>query len=240
MNLENKKQGPDPEYIKGLFNSISGKYDQTNQVITLGMLNYWRNKLIRLSGAKKGDSVLDCATGTGDFALSFKKIVGDKAQVIGSDFCEGMLNEAPAKAKKMGLDVKFELADVTQLPYKDNQFDIVSIGYGIRNVNNPLTALKEMSRVCKPNGRVMILETGDSYNPIMKPFMQFYFNSVVPRLGQLSGGNKSAYDYLNKSSSQFPCGQEFIDLMEASKTFSQLESHRLFGGASYIYKGTVI
>lgn len=232
-------KGPDPEYIKNLFNSISSKYDRTNQVMTLGMLNHWRKKLIALSEVRPGNSVLDCATGTGDFALAFKKAVGPSGHVVGSDFCEGMLKEAPIKAKKKKLEVHFEWADVTDLPYDNHHFDVVSIGYGIRNVNDPFKALKEMARVCKPGGRVMILETGDSYNPLLKPFLQIYFKSVVPTVGQISGGNKSAYEYLNQSSSSFPCGDRFVALMRSTHAFNECESFRLLGGASYIYRGRV-
>lgn len=231
------QKGPNPDYIKNLFNSISGTYDRTNNFITFGLHKSWRKKLLQISQAVPGDRVLDCATGTGDFALDFKQVLGPKSEVIGSDFSVGMLKQAPIKAAQMNLDVQFEQADIMNLPYKDKSFDIVSIGYGIRNVADPKLGLKEMARVLKPGGRLMILETGENHNPLIKPFMSLYFKLIVPIIGYFSSGNRSAYQYLNKSSLKFPCGKDFIKLMESTGKFSKIEHHCLMGGASHIYKG---
>jgi demethylmenaquinone methyltransferase/2-methoxy-6-polyprenyl-1,4-benzoquinol methylase len=236
---KSSKTGPNPDFIKGLFNSISTNYDRANHVITLGLLTSWRKKLIRLSGVKPGDSILDCATGTGDFAIEFKKIAGASGTVIGSDFSEGMLELAPKKAKKQKLDIQFDLGDVMKLPYKDNKFNITSIGYGIRNVLDPQLGLNEMARVTKPKGFVMVLETGENLNPVMRPFIKMYFNYVVPTLGALANSNKGAYQYLNQSSGKFPCGEEFIQLMDSTNQFSNIQCYPLMGGASYIYKAQV-
>lgn len=239
-NTPNRSQsGPNPEYIQDLFESISTDYDKANSMITMGMVGRWRKAFIEKSGAKKGDKILDCATGTGDLAFEFKKVVGDAGQVIGTDFCKGMLSMGPEKAKRLKLDVKFEFADATQLPYENNQFDIASIGYGIRNVENPMRALSEMARVTKPGGRVMILETGETHNPVLRPFIKFYFNRIVPVLGGWATGKRSAYEYLNKSSNQFPCREEFLHLMWETGRFFDLEYTSLMGGASFIYKGVV-
>lgn len=232
-------KGPQPEFIKQTFNSISANYDRANDVITLGMVKRWRKRFVELSGAKKGDHILDCATGTGDLAFCFKQAVGPEGYVKGSDFCEGMLDEAPKKSKNLGLEVDFEFADVTKLPDKDNQFDITSIGYGIRNVEDPMLALKEMARVTKPGGKVMILETGDTGNPVLQPFINVYFKYLVPRLGGWAGGNRKAYEYLNQSSSQFPSKEAFIQMMNKSECFSHTKYESLMGGASFIYIGLV-
>lgn len=232
-------KGPEPEFIKQTFNSISSNYDKANDVITLGMVKRWRKKFVELSGAKKGDHVLDCATGTGDLAFCFKEVVGSEGYVLGTDFCDGMLDEAPKKAQQMNLDVDFELADATQLPYEDNRFDITSIGYGIRNVVDPLKVLQEMARVTKSGGKVMILETGDTGNPFLQPFITAYFKYLVPRLGGWAGGNKKAYEYLNQSSTHFPSKEKFVALMDQSEAFKHTEFSSLMGGASFIYKGIV-
>ena len=239
-NLEHKShQGPNPEFIKGLFNSISGNYDRANHVITLGLLTLWRKKLISISGAQEGQNVLDCATGTGDLALEFKRKVGSSGTVIGSDFCEGMLNLAPKKAENQNLEVKFELGDVTQLKYEDEQFDITSIGYGIRNVIDPVQGIREMARVTRNNGYVMVMETGENQSPLLKPFIKLYFNYLVPTLGAIANTNKQAYKYLNQSSGNFPCEQKFVELMMSTGQFSKVKCYPLLGGASYIYKGQV-
>lgn len=231
--------GPDPEKIHNLFSSIAGGYDRANDLMTFGLAHSWRRTLVRQSKAQPGDHVLDCATGTGDLAIEFKKVVGQAGQVIGSDFCAGMLAHAPAKAKALNLDIKFEQADAMNLPYADASFDVVSIAYGIRNVADPVKALREMARVCKPGGRVMILETGDTHLPLISSAMKFYFKNVVPRIGGWVTGRPQAYDYLNKSSLSFPSRERFVQLMESTGSFRQVGYRSLMGGASFIYHAEV-
>lgn len=231
--------GPEPEFIKELFSSISGSYDKANDVITLGLARGWRKNLVDWSGASEGLRVLDCATGTGDLAIEFKKYVGQTGKVIGSDFCADMLKVAPGKAKRDNVDVIFELGDVTALNYPSDEFDITSIAYGIRNVVDPVKALCEMARVTKPGGYVMILETGETETPVIKKMVNFYFEHVVPKLGGWVSGKRDAYEYLQNSSRSFPSGEDFMELMEATDAYSNIEYRKLMGGASYIYRGTV-
>lgn len=238
MKTENT-HGKDPEFVKDLFGSIAGTYDRANDAITFGMARMWRKRIVAWSNARLGDNVLDCATGTGDLALSFKRAVGNEGRVVGSDFCPEMLELAPAKAKEAGLEVDFELGDVTDLKYEDNSFDITSIAYGIRNVSDPVKAIAEMARVTRPGGRVMILETGEARSPLVRTGIGLYFNHVVPRLGGLVSGKRSAYEYLNKSSGVFPCRDEFVNLMKKTGTFDLVEFQSLMGGASYSYRGWV-
>ena len=129
--------------IQSMFNDIAGSYDQANDYLSLGIHHLWKNKLVNLSEAKEGKKILDCATGTGDLALRFKKKVGTTGSVVGTDFCQAMLDEAPEKAKKNKLEIQFQWADVTQLPFDKNQFDICSISFGIRNVNDRQKAIQE-------------------------------------------------------------------------------------------------
>lgn len=231
--------GQEPTKIQNLFSNISGSYDLANDLMTFGLARSWRKKVVRLSEATTGQSVLDCATGTGDLAIEFKRSVGTSGYVIGSDFCKSMLDHAPQKAKTLGLDVHFELGDATALTYDDDQFDVCSIAYGIRNVSDPVKALSEMARVTKPCGRVMILETGKPQNPIMGPMIALHFKLFVPIVGWLTSGDHSAYNYLNQSSTQFPSGVDFLKLMEQTSAFSSTSSQSLMGGASYIYTGIV-
>ncbi len=230
--------GPPADEIKDLFQSISHGYDKANDFMTGGMAHSWRRKLVEWSGVKSGDQILDCATGTGDLAIEFAQVVGPSGSVTGIDFCEGMLKKAPDKVKGLNLSIHFEIADVTSLPYKDNQFDVVSIAYGIRNVSDPLKALSEMARVTRPGGRVMILETGDQQNPLMQKAFSFYFRHIVPRVGGWITGKRQAYEYLQKSSSRFPSKDSFVKLMGQTSAFSSCEYKVLMGGASFIYKGT--
>lgn len=232
-------QGPKPEEIRNLFAQVADGYDRANDAMTFGMAHLWRRKLVAWSEAKPGHRVLDCATGTGDLAIEFKKSVGDAGEVIGTDFCEEMLAHAPAKAAKSGLKVEFRQADAMNLPFGDNEFDIASIAYGIRNVNDPQRALKEMARVVKPGGRVMILETGDSPESALRGFFDFYFRQVVPRVGGWVTGKRFAYEYLNNSSRGFPSRERFLDMMRATDAYASCECKVLFGGASFLYKGIV-
>ena len=221
-----------------MFSKVASKYDRANSVLSVGIHHLWRKKLVSLSKAKAGQDVLDCATGTGDLAIAFKKVV-ENGHVTGTDFCVDMLETAPQKAKILGLDIDFEQADVTALQYPDNKFDIVSISFGIRNVGDPLKALQEMARVAKPGGRVMVLEFGQMTTPVIKDLYRLYSEKVLPAVGGLITGQKEAYDYLQKSSAAFPSGEDFIKLMSESKCFSAMKFTPVSFGIAYIYEGIV-
>lgn len=237
--MKQTQTSPDPEIIRNMFSKVAKNYDKGNSVLSVGIHHLWRTKAVQLSGAKPGQKVLDCATGTGDLAIAFKKAVGPSGQVIGTDFCVEMLDYAPAKAKQQKLDIKFEQADVTKLQYPDKQFDIVSISFGIRNVNDPVKALQEMSRVAKPGGRVIVLEFGQMSLPVIGAAYKFYSEKVLPILGGWVTGQKEAYNYLQKSSAAFPCREGFLDLMKKAGTFSDMRYVPVSFGIAYIYVGTV-
>jgi len=229
------QRGPDASQIQNLFGSIAETYDVANDVMTLGLARVWRKKLVRWSGVTTGSRVLDCATGTGDLALDFKRAVGTTGEVIGTDFCQEMLDKAPQKAQAANLDVQFAWADAMALPYADKSFDVVSIAYGIRNVSDVNKALSEMARVLKPGGRLMILETGEVQNPVLRAGIRFYFEKFVPRLGGWVSGRRDAYEYLQKSSGAFPSGKIFCEILCANG-FAEAEYRPLMGGASFIYR----
>ncbi len=230
---------PEPEKIRSMFSQVAANYDKANSILSLGIHRLWRKKLVELSKVKKGDRILDCATGTGDLAIEFKKIVGLKGEVIGTDFCVEMLSSAPKKAAAQKLDIHFEVADVTQLQYPDKSFDIASISFGIRNVQDPVKALQEMSRVVKPGGTVLILEFGQIDVPGLQKIYQIYSEKVLPLIGGWVTGQKKAYEYLQMSSASFPCKENFIELMKQANTFDQMTYTPVTGGIAYIYKGRV-
>lgn len=221
-----------------MFSDIAGSYDRANSVLSLGVHHLWRRSTVRRSGAGPGDSVLDCATGTGDLAIAFKKAVGENGRVAGTDFCADMLAFAPDKAKEEGLVINWEVQDAMNLTYDDDSFDVASIAFGIRNVDDPVQALRSMGRVVRPGGRVMVLEFG---RPLwwMKPFFNFYSKVIIPTIGGLVSGKREAYQYLTRTSAAFPTGDEFLSLMDESGMFAERRTVPLTGGIAYLYVGVV-
>jgi len=224
--------------VQSIFSSIAPSYDVANSVISLGQDHAWRRKTVKLSAARPGDKVLDVATGTGDLAIAFKKTVGPSGEVVGVDFCAEMLIPAPDKAKKNDVSVAFQQGDAMDLKFADASFDIVSIAYGLRNVTDAARAVREMSRVLKPGGRLMILETGRSEWPVFSSLVDFYTGTIMPIFGGLLSGNKDAYRYLDRSSRDFPYGKKLVALLEKEGGFASVEAHPLIGGVSYIYRCT--
>ena len=224
--------------VHSLFSGVAGNYDRLNTLISFGIHHRWRRALVRWSGAQAGDSILDLATGTGDLALEFKRQLGPKSLVLGTDFNAEMLKTAPEKARRRGMDVQFEQADATQLIYESNRFDVVSISYGIRNVDDTGRAIREIHRVLKPGGRMMILETGHAVNPLLHGLFRLYFKHIMPRIAVLLGGDLRSYQYLESSASEFPSGEQMVALIRANGTFSEVFARPVFGGVSWMYRAT--
>ena len=225
--------------VRAMFASIARRYDHGNQVLSMGLHHGWRKAAVRMSGAKLGDQVLDCATGTGDLAFEFQRNVGREGRVIGIDFCAEMIEVARAKAEDLGLPTLFEEADALGLPYADGTFDIASIAFGIRNVDDPARGVAEMARVVRPGGSVAVLEFGQPGGALFGPLYRFYSARVIPRIGGWITGKRSAYEYFHRTSSEFPCGASFIALMESTGRFSSVRARRLTGGIAHVYVGTV-
>lgn len=227
--------GPDAARIHAMFRSIAGRYDRANTVMSAGIHHLWRRKAVRFSGASSGECVLDCATGTGDLAIAFRRAVGASGEVIGTDFVPEMIELAKRKAA----DIHFEVADVTRLPFADDSFDVASISFGIRNVNDPRRGIGELARVVKPGGRVIILEFGQPPNRPFRALYDFYRTRILPRLGGAVTGEKAAYEYLERSASKFPCGDAFVAMMKESAPFERVEYKTLSMGIAYLYRGIV-
>lgn len=230
-------KGPESKTIQNLFSNISDSYDSANDLITFGIARLWRKKLVKWAQIKSTDLILDIATGTGDLAFDFYRAQGKVANTVtGADFCEPMLEIAKKKAQDQKAQIEFQFADACKLPFDDESFDVVSISYGLRNVEDLSQAIKEMYRVLRPGGRMMILETGSESRGVLGPFVKFYNNKVMPVLGGLISGKKEAYNYLSRSSAQFPSGLALIEMIKDSAPFQQIEHKSLMGGASFIYK----
>jgi demethylmenaquinone methyltransferase/2-methoxy-6-polyprenyl-1,4-benzoquinol methylase len=224
--------------VQKMFASIAPKYDTTNAVLSLGVHALWRRAAVRLSRVKPGDAVLDCATGTGDLALAFKRAVGPAGKVTGTDFCAEMLAPAPDKARRAGLVIDFKVADAMDLPFETAAFDVASIAFGIRNVDDPVRCLKEMARVVKPGGRVVVLEFGQPTG-VFGALFRFYSRAVMPMVGGLITGNRAAYEYLPRTSAAFPAGDNFLALVDRSGAYSERSGTPLTFGTAWVYVGTV-
>lgn len=226
------------EKVREMFADIAPSYDRVNGILSFGVHHLWRNEAVRESDAAPGDRVLDCATGTGDLALAFKRAVGREGDVVGTDFCAEMMETAPDKAADAELVVRFEVADAMDLPYEDNHFDLASIAFGIRNVDDPVVALREMARVVKPGGRVVVLEFGQPEGLLGPPY-RFYSRTVMPAIGGWLTGNREAYTYLPETSAAFPAGESFLELMDQTGVFARRRAISQTGGIAWIYVGTV-
>ena len=219
--------------VQRMFASIARRYDTANEVLSLGVHKGWRRAAVRLSGARPGSRVLDCATGTGDLALEFKRAVGPEGTVVGTDFCPEMLESAPAKALRAGLLVKFQVADALALPFDAGSFDVASIAFGIRNVDDPIRCLRELSRVSRT---VVVLEFGQPRGPFGALF-RAYSRNVMPLIGGILTGNRAAYEYLPRTAAAFPSGEKFLDLMNQASCFSSAEATPLTFGTAFVYTG---
>jgi len=225
------------DQIHQMFTRISGRYDRANRWMSFGSDQRVRRKAVRLSAARTGESVLDCAAGTGDLTLLFRQAVGDDATVIGTDFNADMLAQARRKSAASGMQIEWQVQDAQNLDFEDRRFDIVAIAYGIRNVDEPGRALAEMHRVLRPGGRLVVLEFGQP-PAWLKPGYWLFNRFIIPLVGGLAGGDRDAYRYLQRTSDAFPYGRDFIAMLERAGDWHHIESHRAMFGVNYIYVAT--
>ncbi len=225
------------EAIKVMFAEISKDYDKMNTVLSFGIHHLWRKKVVKLANVNENSKVLDCASGTGDLAIEFKK-TAKKGEVFATDFCVEMLDYIKPKEEKLNIKVKTEFADVMNLKYEDNYFDVSSISFGIRNVDNPKQGVSEMARVVKAGGKVIILETGQPKG-LLKPIYKLYSQKIMPFLGSIVAKNEAAYTYLPQTASKFPYGDMFVEIMNSTEKFSEIKAYPVTFGVAYIYVGIV-
>jgi demethylmenaquinone methyltransferase/2-methoxy-6-polyprenyl-1,4-benzoquinol methylase len=214
MTITDKSQ----HRIRNMFNRIAKRYDLMNDIMTGLRHRSTRKKAAALLNYKIGQKALDVATGTGDFAFElFEKSFG-RNLVVGVDISAKMLKIANYRAKQKNLQGKicFHLADINNLPFKDGSFHVCTLGYGIRNVSDPITTLKEIARVTKKGGKILIVEATPPPNRIIRLLYLFYFNNIVPVVARILVSDGDAYYYLGKSISQFPVAPRFVKMIQRS------------------------
>ena len=227
-----QKQG----LVKGVFDSVASNYDLMNDVMSLGTHRLWKNYTIASSNASKGDKVLDIAGGTGDLAIKFRKKVGDSGKVILSDINGSMLEEGRKNLINHGvIDVDFIQANAESLPFKDNTFDCVSIAFGLRNVTHKNIALKQMHRVLKKGGSLLVLEFSKVENEMLEKIYDAYSFNLIPKLGQFFANDEDSYQYLAESIRKHP-DQETLKTMALEAGFGFCEYHNLSGGIVALHK----
>jgi len=221
--------------IRQMFGEIAGRYDFMNHFLSGGTDIYWRWKTVRLARPENGDPILDVCTGTGDLAFAWRKKAGTETPVFATDFTHGMLKLAEKKRQQR--DVVFMEADTLHLPFEDDTFQVVSVAFGLRNVASTIGGLAEMTRVCKPGGRVVVLEFSLPDNRILSRSYQWYFRNILPKMGQLLVRNRqAAYEYLPQSVSEFPNGSQLTEIMEEAG-LERTMFRKLTGGIAAVYIG---
>ena len=220
---------PESSYIKSMFDDISPKYDLLNDLLSVGIHRFWKKKLISLALNSNPTSVLDCATGTGDIAFGIEKY--SVKRIVGLDFSPLMIEAANTRKSKKNSRVTFQVGDVSHLTFKDQEFDVATISFGIRNVENLSLSLRELSRVSKS---LYILEFGAPENKMWK---KTYFNMLKLYFPFLSAITKrsDAYEYLISSSEAFPSGNDFCQMIKENTNFQTIKFSPIFGGIAYIY-----
>ena len=218
----------DPKYVKDAFSDIADKYVFTNHVLSFGVDILWRRKVAKMVSSQKPINVLDLATGSGDLALEIQKNC-PKTEVIGSDFCEPMLRQA----NKRGLE-RTVLADALHLPFSENYFDVVTVGFGLRNMADWSEALSEMFRVLSSGGYLIVLDFSLPKGFIGRRLYRFYLHKILPVVAGLITGKRSAYQYLGGTIESFPSGKDMCSLIE-SCGFNCTKMRPLNGGIATIY-----
>lgn len=195
-----------PGRIRTMFGEIAPRYDVLNHLLSAGIDRWWRRRTVRLAPAVGEEPVLDVCTGTGDLALAYWRSRQGQPPVVGVDFCRPMLQLGREKAARAGAAGKVTLleADALSLPFADDLFQVVSIAFGLRNLADPDRGLREMARVCRPGGRVAVLEFSLPRSRRLRAIYGWYFRHVLPRIGQaLARNRQGAYNYLPASVGEF-------------------------------------
>ena len=221
--------------VRGVFDSVASRYDLMNDLMSAGLHRAWKAYTVMVANVQPGQRVLDIAGGTGDLALAFAKKVGPTGQVVHTDINEAMLRTGRDRLLDAGVILPTAVCDAEKLPFPDSHFDLVSVAFGLRNMTHKDAALREMARVLKPGGKLLVLEFSQVAKPLRKAYDVYSF-SVLPRLGRLVAGDADSYRYLAESIRMHPNQQELKALMK-SNGFGHVDFHNMAGGVVALHVG---
>lgn len=222
--------------VREMFEGIAGRYDLLNHILSGNVDKRWRRVLTeRLSGVGVDEPALDVACGTGDLSLELHQ--AGRTKVIGIDFCRPMLAIAKSKVDARNVEIPFIEGDALSLPFNEGSFALVTIAFGLRNLSSVEDGVKELFRVLEPGGRLAVLEFSKPAVPILSSIFKLYFSRILPFLGGLISGSRSAYEYLPDSVSRFPDQKQLAALM-SDAGFTEVSFENLTGGIAALHFGT--
>ena len=223
------------KHVRGVFDSVASKYDVMNDLMSAGLHRVWKRYTVAVADLREGSQVLDIAGGTGDLSLAFSKQVGKTGRVVHTDINEAMLRVGRDRLLDQGVVLPTLVCDAEKLPFPDNHFDVVSVAFGLRNMTHKDVALKEMCRVLKPNGKLLVLEFSKVAQPLEKAYDWYSFN-ILPKLGQFIAGDAASYQYLAESIRMHP-GQEELKTLMKSSGFGHVDYHNMTAGVVALHVG---
>jgi demethylmenaquinone methyltransferase / 2-methoxy-6-polyprenyl-1,4-benzoquinol methylase len=235
FGFEQVAEADKAQRVRGVFDSVAGKYDLMNDLMSFGLHRLWKTYAVTVAQAREGDAVLDIAAGTGDLTRAFARRVGPKGLVLHTDINQAMLRQGRDRLLDEGLLLPSVVADAQKLPLPDACMNVVSVAFGLRNMTDKDAALAEMARVLKPGGRLLVLEFSKVAAPLA-PLYDWYSFNVLPRLGQWIAGDAQSYRYLAESIRMHP-DQATLKTMIKAAGFGHVDVHNLAAGAVALHVG---
>ena len=221
--------------VRGVFDSVAPKYDVMNDLMSMGLHRAWKAYTVMVANVKEGQQVLDIAGGTGDLAMAFAPKVGINGRVVHTDINEAMLGEGRNRLLDAGVSLPTLVCDAEHLPFADDGFDVVTVAFGLRNMTHKDAALREMNRVLKPGGKLLVLEFSRVAKPLEKIY-DWYSFKILPKIGKLVANDDASYQYLAESIRMHP-DQETLKSLMKNTGFGHVDYHNLSGGVVALHVG---